>query len=304
MFGHHWNGGAFIYRKRRAFTLIELLVVIAIIAILAAILFPVFAQAREKARQTTCASNLKQIGTAAMMYAQDYDDTFPGRVEESPAYQAFWWQLLPQYINKGQSRNEGANSGYNQINNTQVGHVFVCPSAATEENLTRNWTGEGGLDRYKLNYIPVGLIVEYNFNASPRRYMGGPALAAFTRPADTAWLTDNGNWRTTGGNNGEFGFFYRQIPGGSGTQSGNMFNAIGAVGGSNDTAGATYDPKAKPIRGGGLRRVSYRHSEGANFVFCDGHVKWVRGSAVFDNVIKAARQGLGTKSTMFDVEQP
>ncbi len=63
--------------KRRGFTLIELLVVIAIIAILAAILFPVFAQAREKARQTQCLSQNKQIGIAAMMYVQDYDETFP-----------------------------------------------------------------------------------------------------------------------------------------------------------------------------------------------------------------------------------
>jgi len=61
---------------RRGFTLIELLVVIAIIAILAAILFPVFAKAREKARQTSCASNLKQIATASMMYSQDYDEKF------------------------------------------------------------------------------------------------------------------------------------------------------------------------------------------------------------------------------------
>jgi prepilin-type N-terminal cleavage/methylation domain-containing protein/prepilin-type processing-associated H-X9-DG protein len=63
--------------RGRGFTLIELLVVIAIIAILAAILFPVFAQAREKARQTTCVSHGKQIGTAIMMYAQDYDERLP-----------------------------------------------------------------------------------------------------------------------------------------------------------------------------------------------------------------------------------
>ena len=69
-------------RKSSGFTLIELLVVIAIIAILAAILFPVFAQAREAARKTSCLSNNKQIGTAALMYVQDYDETFP--VEQ-------WW---------------------------------------------------------------------------------------------------------------------------------------------------------------------------------------------------------------------
>src|ERR1700758_4902615 len=72
-----------LYRHRgrgasAAFTLIELLVVIAIIAILAAILFPVFAQAREKARQTSCLSNLKQLGLAAKMYVNDYDETYPG----------------------------------------------------------------------------------------------------------------------------------------------------------------------------------------------------------------------------------
>jgi prepilin-type N-terminal cleavage/methylation domain-containing protein len=63
--------------SRSGFTLIELLVVIAIIAILAAILFPVFAKAREKARQITCGSNLRNLGAATLMYTQDYDETFP-----------------------------------------------------------------------------------------------------------------------------------------------------------------------------------------------------------------------------------
>jgi prepilin-type N-terminal cleavage/methylation domain-containing protein len=71
--------------KRRGFTLIELLVVIAIIAILAAILFPVFAQAREQARMSVCQSNMKQYSTAWMMYVQDYDEHFPPRLPAPPA---------------------------------------------------------------------------------------------------------------------------------------------------------------------------------------------------------------------------
>jgi len=85
-------------KEFKGFTLIELLVVIAIIAILAAILFPVFAQAREKARQTTCLSNTKQIGLACMMYTDDYDETYP--------YQAY----VDGYYDHGWN-NEGIASG-------------------------------------------------------------------------------------------------------------------------------------------------------------------------------------------------
>ena len=74
---HTYMVGDMDMQRKRAFTLIELLVVIAIIAILAAILFPVFAQAREKARQTSCLSNLKQTGLGTSMYVQDFDETFP-----------------------------------------------------------------------------------------------------------------------------------------------------------------------------------------------------------------------------------
>lgn len=83
-------------RSRNGFTLIELLVVIAIIAILAAILFPVFARAREAARATQCRSNLKQLGTAVMMYTQDYDETLPIERTINPSMSVI--QFLDPYI--------------------------------------------------------------------------------------------------------------------------------------------------------------------------------------------------------------
>src|SRR5256886_1089847 len=83
------------------FTLIELLVVIAIIAVLAAILFPVFAQAREKARQASCLSNMKQQGAAVMMYAQDYDETLPPWWVPNPvpSNPRGWGDIIYWYVN-------------------------------------------------------------------------------------------------------------------------------------------------------------------------------------------------------------
>jgi prepilin-type N-terminal cleavage/methylation domain-containing protein/prepilin-type processing-associated H-X9-DG protein len=93
--------------KRRGFTLIELLVVIAIIAILAAILFPVFARAREKARQSSCLSNVKQISTGTIMYVQDYDEKFPYYARgnygppDDPPWE-FWPHQMQPYIKNWQ----------------------------------------------------------------------------------------------------------------------------------------------------------------------------------------------------------
>lgn len=96
----------------RAFTLIELLVVIAIISILAAILFPVFSQAREAARKTVCLSNLKQIGTAFYIYVQDYDETFP--LDAHTSNRATWIFTLDPYTKNAQ--------------------IYRCPS-----DLSTNW---------------------------------------------------------------------------------------------------------------------------------------------------------------------
>jgi len=134
--------------RRHAFTLIELLVVIAIIAILASILFPVFAQAREKARQAGCASNLKQIGLAVKMYVQDYDETFPHNCDEprpngslklTPVQGTCWagWisNVLAPYERNAQ--------------------IYKCPSLSTTWGFN-NWRLPDKAGSYSYNYRSLG----------------------------------------------------------------------------------------------------------------------------------------------------
>jgi len=128
------KGATQMYGRRRAFTLIELLVVIAIIAILAAILFPVFARAREQARATTCISNLKQLGLSIQMYLQDYDEVFP------VAWTAGWRGPGGDYCGELYGGHAGIGNAnqlamvqqysygaqiYPYIKNAQI---FICPS--------------------------------------------------------------------------------------------------------------------------------------------------------------------------------
>jgi len=114
---------------RKGFTLIELLVVIAIIAILAAILFPVFARAREKARQASCLSNLKQIGLAEAMYAQDYDERFvPVAAGDGTGKVVTWMTLLQPYIKNLQ--------------------VIECPSDEGDATALASWVSPNEMSFY------------------------------------------------------------------------------------------------------------------------------------------------------------
>ena len=120
-------------RSDRGFTLIELLVVIAIIAILAAILFPVFAKAREQARKTTCLSNLKQIGTAFQMYVQDYDEQFPwlmqdGRTNDDTTGLSKGLPAGPPVWQVDLEAKRGLFMEYNLQPYVKNNQLFVCPT--------------------------------------------------------------------------------------------------------------------------------------------------------------------------------
>lgn len=157
----------------KGFTLIELLVVIAIIAILAAILFPVFARARENARRTSCASNLKQISLGMFQYTQDYDEKFSGTENGSVTGVTSWQVLLSPY--------------------TKSDQLFNCPNAKawTEDKVT-----------YPQDYY---LYRSYGLN-NYLGIVGGVALAQVASPAETVMFADNlngdnlttyGLWRMT-----------------------------------------------------------------------------------------------------------
>jgi prepilin-type N-terminal cleavage/methylation domain-containing protein/prepilin-type processing-associated H-X9-DG protein len=141
---------------KRGFTLIELLVVIAIIAILAAILFPVFAKAREKARQSSCLSNVKQIGLGLMMYIGDYDEKFPGGDSVwVPAVGGIYWTLDPY------------------IKNTQI---WACPSDSLK-NVTLSLCPVGSPFYREASY-------GYNYIWQTR------SQAQMTAPAETAMVAE------------------------------------------------------------------------------------------------------------------
>jgi prepilin-type N-terminal cleavage/methylation domain-containing protein/prepilin-type processing-associated H-X9-DG protein len=244
-----------MFVKNKGFTLIELLVVIAIIAILAAILFPVFAKAREKARQITCASDAKQLGLGFLQYTQDYDERWPqdGGAPGGNTLGSGWAGQIYSYVKS-------------------VG-VYHCPDDPTAAYVSTT---------------PVFTAVPVSFaaNLSLLRTDGGnsydvhpgPSLAVDNSPAMTVLLSEvqgttanvsstnelpSNNDNFSPADNGTANVFVSTIS----WAHTNGHQATGMLGGWPSTATATSGNVAV-------------HGTGSNFLMCDGHVKWANGSSV------------------------
>ena len=161
--------------QRRGFTLIELLVVIAIIAILAAILFPVFARAREKARASNCLSNVKQMVLAVMQYVQDYDGFYMSVYDDSqPVGRIIWAQKLSPYVKNDQ--------------------IFACPSSDADTNMRAQAAGnELQGTRYACDMCGDQVIGQAPFGVFTEGWMWPVKEAHFDYPSQTAMIVENRN---------------------------------------------------------------------------------------------------------------
>ena len=227
---------------RHGFTLIELLVVIAIIAILAAILFPVFAQAREKARAASCVSNEKQITLSWTMYTQDYDETLlPYSNSGVSGGYAFPWTLLLQPYSKSYQIYSCPDSTYH------IGYTYNA-------NLARN-DGYNASPPRLLNNIAMPAISPVFIDGSS---MDGPVT--LSNPQGLNWPYPY---------NQSLAFFIN----GTATASGRIINDV-----TNFTSGWTANnPSAAEGTSGGNPGgiIATRHMNGANYSFADGHVKFL-----------------------------
>jgi prepilin-type N-terminal cleavage/methylation domain-containing protein/prepilin-type processing-associated H-X9-DG protein len=231
--------------SKSGFTLIELLVVIAIIAILAAILFPVFAKVREKARQTSCASNLKQLGLAFQQYINDYDEQTPMGTQPSCGGElgVGWGSQLYPYV-----KSTG---------------VYACPDDSTKPGGT---------------YFPVSYayntLIPNTYNTTKGHY------SAFTSPAKTVLfceVTRNAAQISTANEGGALQGHYSASSTGVAVFGADSIGCVdgtntkletGALGGFN-IAGYTD-----------INNPNGWHTDGSNFALSDGHVKWMKAIAV------------------------
>lgn len=176
-------------KRSTGFTLIELLVVIAIISILAAILFPVFAKAREKARQISCLSNMRQLGLAFYQYTEDYDELMPGDTDGNGGANVIGgWMFYTAVATTGANTHTfdpTRGSVYPYVKSTAV---YICPD---------DTLGQESGDSYAINQC-----VEGTKPTSGPQYRHGLSLAHFSSPASMMLLTEEGQWKANGTSNG------------------------------------------------------------------------------------------------------
>jgi prepilin-type N-terminal cleavage/methylation domain-containing protein/prepilin-type processing-associated H-X9-DG protein len=244
---------------RRGFTLIELLVVIAIIAILAAILFPVFAKARAKARQTSCLSNMRQLATAQLSYNQDYDGCFTQVYNDSFNVRKTWADNVMPYAKNRQIFGCPSNSGTDWgPNYTPAGHITGsmawCQYAM---NMVNSWW-----------YLPEGW--------DPTADTGGPWKMPVSEdkiptPAQHGLLWEGRYWWTHwlghGLAEGMGGYVWGRY-----VRTSDGVVIVGCLG-SDDIL---------PV-----------HNEGGNVTYCDGHAKWIKNDAIIAGIAN------GTGRAMF-----
>ena len=245
--------------RKTAFTLIELLVVIAIIAILAAILFPVFARARENARRTSCLSNMKQMGLGIAQYTQDYDSIYP--MATNGAY-VQWYDAVDPYIKSGQ-KSAGLSYGKEGL--------WRCPSFPSPDY--------GQAQQYGANYDMF--VNNWGKNPTDSGFRTPENETIIDSPAEKIVVAEKGR---NGANYSWETFITLQWWWADSVMTGGKYDP--AKDNSNISIDATHDrdnamngsANNDPWEGG--HTVRYRHLDTGNFLFADGHAKSMRKGTV------------------------